>query len=50
LSEWDSVVDKLYSPEAAVDIAMVGKYMIYNQYLSPLKLFSSIVKWALFEI
>ncbi|CAC9469695.1 CTP synthase [bacterium endosymbiont of Bathymodiolus sp. 5 South] len=27
LSEWDSVVDKLYSPEAAVDIAMVGKYM-----------------------
>jgi CTP synthase len=27
LSEWDSVVNKLYSPEAAVDIAMVGKYM-----------------------
>jgi CTP synthase len=25
LSEWDSVVNKLYSPEAAVDIAMVGK-------------------------
>jgi CTP synthase len=24
LSEWDSVVNKLYSPEAAVDIAMVG--------------------------
>jgi CTP synthase len=22
LSEWDSVVNKLYSPEAAVDIAM----------------------------
>lgn len=27
LSEWDSVVNKLYSPEAAVDIAMVGKYI-----------------------
>ena len=27
LSEWDSVVNKLYSPEATVDIAMVGKYM-----------------------
>ena len=27
LSEWDSVVDKLNSPETSVDIAMVGKYM-----------------------
>lgn len=27
LSEWDSVVDKLHSPEASVDIAIVGKYM-----------------------
>lgn len=27
LSEWDEVVNKLYSPEASVDIAIVGKYM-----------------------
>ncbi|SMN11739.1 CTP synthase [uncultured Candidatus Thioglobus sp.] len=27
LSEWDAVIDKLNSPKATVDIAMVGKYM-----------------------
>ena len=27
LSEWDSVINELYAPEATVDIAMVGKYM-----------------------
>ncbi|CAB9543822.1 CTP synthase (EC 6.3.4.2) [uncultured Gammaproteobacteria bacterium] len=27
LSEWDKVVDRLHSPTASIDIAMVGKYM-----------------------
>jgi CTP synthase len=35
LSEWDSVVNKLYSPEATVDIAMVGKYMNLTEGLNP---------------
>jgi CTP synthase len=30
LSEWDSVVNKLYSPEAAVDIAMGTKIALIS--------------------